>query len=187
MADPIVDPLAPPSPPAPGTVGPVVTPATPSIFSQPTAPPAVPSAPITPPAPVEPTKPKAAYLIVEPLETPTSEIPVADGKTIPPGKEQIVATGDLTVVMVKTTGSVRVHRWNGVKLPKDAADLSVVEVHRDPASTGPDVAVFPNKDERIGTLPVNDGKNSSACAVGVGSNKPVSFRKMSKTLWVVIS
>ena len=140
------------------------------------------------PAPLaaEPEKPKAAYLIVEPLETPTPDVD-PEGKPTEPGQDQIVATGALTIVMVKTTGSPRVNKWNAVKLPKDAADLSVVEVHRDPVSNGPDVAVFPNKDEQIGALPVNDGTNKTPCAVGVGSTKPKSFRKMSKTLWAVIS
>src|ERR1700681_652067 len=129
MADSItVDPLAPPSPPAPGTVAPMVAPVV---------------------APSVPAKPKAAFLIIEPLEVPTSELPDKDGKVPPPGKEQIVATGALTVVMVKTSGAPNKYRFNAVKLPKAAADLSVVEVHRDPASTGPDVAVFPNKDEQI--------------------------------------
>jgi hypothetical protein len=156
-------------------------------------PPPMPTGPVLveEPKPTEPEKPKAAYLIVEPLETPTPEIHEEEGKpngkTVEPSKDQILATGALTVVMVKTTGSPRVHRWNAVKLPKDAADLSVVEVHRDPTSTGPDVAVFPNKDESINDRPVNDGTNRTSCAVGVGSAKPVSFRKMSKVMWAVIS
>ena len=158
------------------------------------APPVAPIFPLTEPAPAEAAAPKpaekskAAYLIVEPLETPTPEVEAdakANGKAPPPGKEQIVATGALTIVMVKTTGSPNVNRWNAVKLPKNAADLSVVEVHRDPTSTGPSVAVFPNKDEQIGTNPVNDGTNKTACAVGVGA-VPVSFRKMSKTEWAII-
>jgi hypothetical protein len=172
MADPIVDPSAPP----------------------PLTPPVTPPLTVEPMAPKEPEKPKAAYVVLDPIETPTPDTtpdPKSPAPSAPtgggPGKDQIVSTGALTIVMVKTTGSPSVNRFNAVKLPRNAADLSVVEVHRDPASTGPDVAVFPNKNEQIGTRPINDGKNQTACAVGVGSDKPKSFRKMSKTLWVVIS
>jgi len=136
--------------------------------------------PAEPVVPIEPEKPKAAYVVIEPLEILTTEGDAED-------KDHIVATGELTVVMVKTSGARHDHhKWNGVKLPKDAADLSVVEVHRDTESTGADVAVYPNKGEQIGSLPVNDGKNTAETSVGVGSNKPVSFRKMSKALWAVI-
>jgi hypothetical protein len=83
------------------------------------------------------------------------------------------------------TGAPNVNRWNAVKLPKNAADLSVVEIHRDPASTAPHVAVFPNKGERIDTAPINDGTNKTECAYGVGT-RPASFRKMSKELWTVM-
>jgi hypothetical protein len=165
----------------------------PNPVAPPVAPPTETIAPPEPLPPAEPEKPKTAYVVIEPLETPS--VDPADVKpdvpakevTDAPEKDRIVATGALTVVMVKTIGLPRVHRWNAVKLPKDAADLSVVEVHRDPTSTGADVAVFPNKDEAIGALPVNDGTNKGVCAVGVASNKPVSFRKMSKALWAVIS
>lgn len=181
MADTIVDPSAPP----PLVSAPAVTPpATPPV-SPPVSDAAVPSK--------EPEKPKTAYVTLEPQETPNADTtpdakPIVAAKpTDPPGKDQIVSAGVLTVVMVKTTGSPRVHRFNGVKLPKNAADLSVVEVHRDPTSTGPDVAVFPNKDEAIGSLPANDGTNKSSTSVGVGALKSVSFRKMSKALWAVIS
>ena len=175
------------------TAAPTPIPPPGSPFTPPVAPPASTIAPPAPLPPAEPEKPKTAYVVIEPEKTlevddTPSELTVpAKGKPAGPDKAQIVSTGALTVVMVKTTGTPSVKRFNAVKLPKGAADLSVVEVHRDPTSTGPDVAVFPNKDESIGTLPVNDGKNSGACAVGVSSSKPVSFRKMSKTLWVVIS
>jgi len=182
------DTLAPATPPGTAPIEPVVNP-----FTPPVEPPASTIAPPEPLPLAEPEKPKTAYVAIEPdkiLEvddTPSESTVPPKGKPTVPDKAQIVATGALTVVMVKTTGTPSVKRFNAVKLPKGAADLSVVEVHRDPTSTGPDVAVFPNKDESIGTLPVNDGKNSGTCAVGVSSNKPVSFRKMSKALWVVIS
>jgi hypothetical protein len=185
------DPNTPEATTAPTPIPPPGAPINP--FTPPEEPPASTIAPPAPLPPAEPEKPKTAYVVIEPEkilevdDTPSEPTVAPKGKPTVPDKAQIVATGALTVVMVKTTGTPSVKRFNAVKLPKGAADLSVVEVHRDPTSTGPDVAVFPNKDESIGTLPVNDGKNSGACAVGVSSSKPVSFRKMSKALWAVIS
>jgi hypothetical protein len=102
-------------------------------------------------------------------------------------KEQIVSAGVLTIVMVATTGTQAKGNMNAVILPKDAADLSVVEVHRAVESTGMDVAVYPNKGESIADLPVSDGTMNAKFAKGVSSAKPVSFRKMSKTNWAIIS
>ena len=180
------------------TAAPVVEP---PVFTEPAinpfTPPVKPSpSDIAPPADPIPEKPKTAFAVIEPKETPA-------GASVPPKKaavkeitaeeakedeaDQIKSAGVLTVVMVTTKGSALTSNWNAVFLPKDAADLSEVEVHRDPLSTGMDVAVYPNKDEAIGLNPINDGTNDPKTSVGVGSAKAVTFRKMSKALWAVIS
>jgi hypothetical protein len=172
---PAVNPFTPPQPPAAETIAPPVMPDE---------------------APSEPEKPKTAFVVVEPKETPIGAgvPPKKDAAKEPTAEEiedeesdQIKRTGELTVVMVTTKGSAHGSNWNAIFLPKDATDLDVVEVHRNPESTGMDVAVYPNKDEAIGLSPVNDGSNPSKSSVGVGSAKAVSFRKMSKALWAVIS
>jgi hypothetical protein len=173
---PAVNPFTPAAPPAAETVAPPVAPEI--------------------PPPAEPEKPKTAFVVVEPKETQAGKaVPakkVADEKPTTEEiadeeSDQIKRIGELTVVMVTTKGSAHGSNWNAVFLPKDAPDLDVVEIHRDPASTGMDVAVYPNKDEAIGLNPINDGSNPSKSSVGVGSTKAVSFRKMSKALWAVIS
>jgi hypothetical protein len=188
MTDPVVNPAAPPMPPVPGTVAPLTVP--------PVVAPIPPTPPPAPTPPVAPAKPKPAFVVVTPKETPV-------GATVPPKKsaaktptpeeikdaeaDQIKSAGVLTVVVVTTKGSALTSNWNAVFLPKDAPDLSEVEVHRDPASTGMDVAVYPNEGEAIGTNPVNDGSNDVKTSVGVNSSKATSFRKLSKALWAVIS
>lgn len=150
--------------------------------------------PVAPAAPV-PAKPKTSFTIVEPKETPAKTPapppPAAPGAekvvAATDGKEIIPRAGVLTIVMVTTTGTPAKNNMNAVTLPKDAIDLDVVEVHRAIESTGVDVAVYPNKGEAIGDLPVSDGTFNSSFARGVSSAKPVSFRKMSKSLWAVIS
>jgi hypothetical protein len=154
----------------------------------------------TPATPAAPAKPKTAFTVVEPAETPSVPPPpapvtpptpapgaVAAPAATGPVKEQIVSAGVLTIVMVTTTGTQAKGNMNAVILPKDAADLSVVEVHRAAESTGMDVAVYPNKGESIADLPVSDGTMNSKFAKGVSSAKPVSFRKMSKTNWAIIT
>ena len=149
-----------------------------------------------PPAPAQgttPAKAKTAFVVVEPKETKAGAVvvaaPVAAGDTTekPDTSDQIKRVGVLTVVSVTTKVSGWGSNWNAIFLPENATDLDVVEVHRDPASTGMDVAVYPNKDEAIGLNPVNDGTNDPKTSVGVGSAKAVTFRKMSKALWAVIS
>ena len=148
-----------------------------------------------PTVPSEPPKSKTAFTVVVPAETPAVAPPPAPPDPPPgapvtvadPMKEQIPRAGALTIVMVTTTGTQAKGNMNAVVLPKGASDLDVVEVHRAVESTGMDVAVYPNKGENIADFPVSDGTRNAKFAKGVSSAKPVSFRKMSKTNWAIIS
>ncbi len=141
------------------------------------------------PTPATPPKPKTAFTVVAPKETPKAVAKAPAVEAVPAatdGKEIIPRAGVLTVAMVTTSGAHDNKNMNAVVLPKDAVDLDVVEVHRADDSTGMDVAVYPNKGEAIGANPISDGTFNPAFSKGVSSAKPVSFRKMSKTLWAVL-
>ena len=126
---------------------------------------------------VAPTPDTGPITFVTPDETLVGIEPTSSAMQIP-------RRGAVTVAVITTTATPKGTN-NAVTLPKDAQINDVVEVHMDPASTGPGVLVFPNQDEAIGKSDKSTGKNSASVATGVG-DRGVVFRKVSKSLWLIV-
>ena len=123
--------------------------------------------------------PTGPIILITPGPTPAGVDPTSE--TAMP----ITRRGVLTVAVVTTKSGPKETAY-ALTLPKDAQILDLVEVHRAPDSTGPEALVFPNKDEAIGRGDKSTGKNSASVFTGVGDGRAAVFRKVSKSLWLLV-